>query len=52
MATTYRGTPGGNAAGTVLVLVIVALLAAAIVYLMQDHRTGSERLGDAVNTVP
>lgn len=52
MATTYRETTGGNTAVTALVLMIVALLAVAIVWLMQDHRSGGERLGDAVEAVP
>ena len=41
-----------NTAVVVLTILLVAILAVGAVYLMQDHRTGSERVGDAIETVP
>ncbi len=51
MATT-TGTSGGNAAVTVLAVLIIAIAAVAAVYLMQDHRSTSQRVGDAVEALP
>ncbi len=41
-----------NTAVVVLTILLVAILAVGAVYLMQDHRTGSERVGDAVAALP
>ncbi len=43
---------GNNPAVIIIAVLIIAFLAVAAVYLMQDHRTGSERVGDAVATLP
>ncbi|WP_443747878.1 hypothetical protein [Asticcacaulis solisilvae] len=43
---------GNNTAVVILTILIVAILAIGAVYLMQDHRTGSERVGDAVAALP
>lgn len=46
-------TQGNNNTAVVIVtILIVAILAIGAVYLMQDHRTGSERVGDAVAALP
>ncbi len=53
MATTNSTSSGGNnAAVVILAVIVVALLVVGAVYMMQDHRTGGERLGDAVQTLP
>ncbi len=41
-----------NTAIIILAILIVAILAVGGVYLMQDHRSGSERVGDAVAALP
>jgi len=33
-------------------ILLAAVLAAGAVYMMQDHRSGSERLGDAAEALP
>jgi len=43
---------GNNTAVVILTILIVAILAIGAVYMMQDHRTGSERVGDAVAALP
>lgn len=43
---------GNNTAVIVLTILIIAILAVGAVYLMQDHRTGGERVGDAVAALP
>ena len=43
---------GNNPVVIIIAVLIIAFLAVAAVYLMQDHRTGSERVGDAVSTLP
>jgi len=51
MATT--ATQGGNNTATViLAILIIAVLAVGAVWMMQDHRSGSERVGDAVAALP
>ncbi len=46
-------TQGGNNTATIiLAILIVAVLAVGAVWMMQDHRTGSERVGDAVTALP
>lgn len=53
MATTSGSTSGnGNAAIIILAILIIAILAVGAVWLMQDHRSTSERIGDAVATAP
>jgi len=51
MATT-AAQGGNNTAVVILTILVVAILAIGAVYLMQDHRTGSERVGDAVAALP
>lgn len=43
---------GNNPAMIIIAVLIIAFLAVAAVYMMQDHRTGSERVGDAVAALP
>lgn len=46
-------TQGGNNTATIiLTILIVAILAVGAVWMMQDHRSGSERVGDAVTALP
>lgn len=45
-------TASGNGLTVILAVVIIALLAVGAIYLMQDHRSGSERVGDAVQALP
>ncbi len=52
MAISNSTSGGNNAAVIILAVIVVALLAVGAVYMMQDHRTGGERLGDAVQTLP
>ena len=42
----------GNTAVVLLAVAIIAVIAVAAVYLMQDHRSTSQRLGDAVQALP
>ena len=42
----------GNTAVILLAVLIIAVIAVAAVYLMQDHRSTSQRLGDAVQALP
>ncbi len=50
MATT--DSSGGNTAVVLLAVVIIAVIAVAAVYLMQDHRSTSQRVGDAIQSLP
>ena len=43
---------GNNTAVTVLAILVIAIVAVAAVYLMQDHRSASQRVGDAVEALP
>ena len=43
---------GNNGLAVILAVIIIAIVAVAAVWLMQDHRSGSERVGDAVATLP
>jgi hypothetical protein len=51
MATATQST-GNNTGIIILAVLIIAALAVGAVVMMQDHRTGSERLGDAVQALP
>ena len=53
MATTNtRPSAGNNGLLVVLAIAIIAIAAVAAVYLMQDNRSSSERVGDAIEAVP
>jgi len=41
-----------NSLLVILAVAIIAIFAVGAVYLMQDHRTAGERVGDAVDTLP
>ncbi len=41
-----------NTLTLILAVVVIAVAAVGAVYLMQDHRTAGERVGDAVETLP
>ncbi|EGF89599.1 hypothetical protein ABI_40160 [Asticcacaulis biprosthecium C19] len=43
---------GNNTLTIVLAVIIIAILAVGAVFLMQDNRSGSERVGDAVQALP
>ncbi|BEV12301.1 hypothetical protein ATDW_27970 [Asticcacaulis sp. DW145] len=48
-------TAPGKGTNSILILIgvaVIALLAVGAVFLMQDNRSGSERLGDAVEALP
>lgn len=48
-------TAPGKGTNGILVLIgvaIIAILAVGAVFMMQDHRSGSERMGDAVEALP
>ncbi len=51
MATTTSDS-SGNAAVMVLAVLIIAIIAVGAIYLMQDHRSASQRVGDAVTALP
>ncbi|ESQ85496.1 hypothetical protein ABAC460_23700 [Asticcacaulis sp. AC460] len=51
MATATQSS-SNNTLTVVLAIIIVAILAVGAVYLMQDNRSGSERVGDAVQALP
>ncbi len=51
MATATQSS-GGNTAVIILSVIIIAIAAVAAVYLMQDHRSASQRVGDAVTAIP
>jgi len=36
----------------VLAVALIAIVAVAAIYLMQDNRSGSERVADAIETIP
>jgi type II secretory pathway pseudopilin PulG len=53
MATTNaRPSAGNKGLLVVLAVAIIAIAAVAAVYLMQDNRSSSERVGDAIEAVP
>ncbi len=53
MATTNaRPSAGNKGLLVVLAVAIIAIAAVAVVYLMQDNRSSSERVGDAIEAVP
>ena len=43
---------GNNTTTIILTILIVAILAVGAVWMMQDHRSGSERVSDAVTALP
>jgi hypothetical protein len=43
---------GGNLAMAILTLAGIAIVAFAALYMMTDHRSSGERLGDAVEALP
>ena len=43
---------GSNTAITILAILVIAVLVVGAVWLMQDHRSASTRIGDAVATAP
>lgn len=48
-------TAPGKGTNSILILIgvaVIALLAVGAVFLMQDNRSGSERMGDAVEALP
>ncbi len=47
-----QSASGNNSLVIVLAVIIVALAAVGAVYLMQDHRSSAERVGDAVKALP
>jgi len=51
MATTTSDT-SGNTAVMVLAVLIIAIIAVGAIYLMQDHRSASQRVGDAITSLP
>lgn len=54
MAATTNARPSAGNKGLLVVLAvaIIAIAAVAVVYLMQDNRSSSERVGDAIEAVP
>ena len=52
MATTNTQSSGSNGVIVILAVGIIALAAVIAVYLMQDNRSGSERVGDAIEALP
>ena len=53
MATSLNSSSGNNnGVIVILAVIIIAIAAVAAVWLMQDHRSGGERVGDAIATVP
>lgn len=51
MATATQSS-GNNTAIIIIAVLIIAALAVGAVFMMQDNRSGSERLGDAVEALP
>ena len=51
MATTTSAN-NNNGMLVVLAVAIIAIIAVAAIYLMQDNRSGGERVGDAIETIP
>lgn len=43
---------GGNAGIIIVAMLIIALAVVGAIWLMQDHRSASQRVGDAVEAVP
>lgn len=52
MAISQPNTSGGNTATIIIALLLVAVVVIGAVWMMQDHRSGSERVGDAIEAVP
>jgi len=54
MATTHPQSTGnaGNGLIVILAVAIIAIAAVVAVYLIQDNRSSSERVGDAIEAVP
>jgi type II secretory pathway pseudopilin PulG len=54
MAATTNARPSAGNKGLLVVMAvaIIAIAAVAAVYLMQDNRSSSERVGDAIEAVP
>lgn len=52
MTTTSTQPSGNNTLIIVIAIVVVAIVAVGAFMLMQDNRSGPERLGDAVQALP
>ncbi|MFT4075348.1 MAG: hypothetical protein QM647_07420 [Asticcacaulis sp.] len=52
MAISNTQSSGSNSLIVVLIVAVIAILAVGAVYLMQDNRSGSERVGDAIEAAP
>lgn len=51
-STTTAPSKGTNSILILIGVAVIALLAVGAVFLMQDNRSGSERMGDAVEALP
>jgi len=51
MATTVDNS-GNNAALTILAVLLIVIAAVGVIYMMQDHRSAGQRVGDAVQALP
>ncbi len=51
MATTTQSS-GNNGLVVIIAVAVIAILAVGAIFLMQDHRSGSERVGDAIEAAP
>lgn len=51
-STTTAPRKGTNSILILIGVAVIALLAVGAVFLMQDNRSGSERMGDAVEALP
>ena len=49
---TTTSTASGKLINAFILIAVAALAAGGLVYLMSDHRTASERVGDAIGTLP
>ncbi|MFT3998001.1 MAG: hypothetical protein QM667_11400 [Asticcacaulis sp.] len=45
-------SPSNNSFAILIGVALIALITVTAIYMMQDHRSGSERLGDAVEALP
>lgn len=52
MALTSPQSSGSNSLLVVLIVAVIAILAVGAIFLMQDNRSGSERVGDAIKAAP
>ena len=52
MATTTQPSSGNTGVLVILAVAVIAIVAVAAIYLMQDHRTGGQRVGDAIEALP